>query len=296
MHLLQLTHPLLLSKQDRVVEATGGFSPLTRLSLPGKMSIAGNLLFNSYDNTARHEGVGEYREYDGTQQHHEQDENILRRISSQLSRKQSVSNEKDALGLEHPQDHGSGDSGRYESANEDFEKQEQRDRDDQVLKLARKITSQSEKTFDTSDANPFQPEKDSEIDPSSPNFRARSWAKALFSLQSKDPEKYPRRSAGIAFRNLHAFGYGVPTDYQKTVGNVLLEAVGLVRNVFGIGRRRIDILRGFDGIVEAGEMLVVLGPPGSGCTTFLKTISGETHGFSIDPESYMNYQGMLFLS
>lgn len=253
------------------------------------MSIAGNLLFNSYDNTARREGVAEY---DGTQQHPQQhDESTLQRVSSQYSRKQSISGEKDAVNGEKPRDHETPESAQYESANEDFEKQEQRHRDEEVLKLARKITSQSDKTFDASDANPFQPVKDSEVDPTSSNFRARSWAKALFSLQSRDPEKYPQRSAGIAFRNLHAYGFGVPTDYQKTVGNILLEAVGLIRNVMGIGRRRIDILRGFDGIVEAGEMLVVLGPPGSGCTTFLKTISGETHGFNIDPDSYMNYQG-----
>lgn len=39
-------------------------------------------------------------------------------------------------------------------------------------------------------------------------------------------------------------------------------------------------------------MLVVLGPPGSGCSTFLKTIAGETHGFFVDESSYLNYQGI----
>ena len=39
-------------------------------------------------------------------------------------------------------------------------------------------------------------------------------------------------------------------------------------------------------------MLVVLGRPGSGCSTLLKTISGETHGFFIDEESEINYQGI----
>ena len=85
----------------------------------------------------------------------------------------------------------------------------------------------------------------------------------------------------------------MPTGYQQTVGNVWLGALGLVRKHLGTGRRKIEILRGFNGIVEAGEMLVVLGPPGSGCTTFLKTISGETHGFSVDERSYLNYQGEL---
>ena len=39
-------------------------------------------------------------------------------------------------------------------------------------------------------------------------------------------------------------------------------------------------------------MLVVLGRPGSGCSTLLKTISGETHGFFIDQKSEINYQGI----
>jgi ABC-type hemin transport system ATPase subunit len=40
-------------------------------------------------------------------------------------------------------------------------------------------------------------------------------------------------------------------------------------------------------------MLVVLGRPGSGCTTFLKTIAGEMHGLNITEDSHINYQGKL---
>jgi ATP-binding cassette subfamily G (WHITE) protein 2 (PDR) len=102
------------------------------------------------------------------------------------------------------------------------------------------------------------------------------------------------RTAGIAYRNLNVYGFGTATDYQKSVGNVVLESVGLIRQALGLAKqRRIDILRGFEGLVYAGEMLVVLGPPGSGCSTLLKTISGETDGLNIDPESYINYQGKL---
>ena len=39
-------------------------------------------------------------------------------------------------------------------------------------------------------------------------------------------------------------------------------------------------------------MLVVLGRPGSGCTTLLKTMTGETDGFYIDQASEINYQGV----
>lgn len=30
----------------------------------------------------------------------------------------------------------------------------------------------------------------------------------------------------------------------------------------------------------------------SGCSTLLKTIAGETHGFQVSPDSYLNYQGV----
>jgi ATP-binding cassette subfamily G (WHITE) protein 2 (PDR) len=116
----------------------------------------------------------------------------------------------------------------------------------------------------------------------------------VLNFHLQDPEAPPMRTAGVAFRNLNVFGFGTATDYQKSVGNVLLESVSLVRQALGLAKqRRIDILRGFEGVVYAGEMLVVLGPPGSGCSTLLKTISGETDGLNIDHESYLNYQGEL---
>lgn len=54
---------------------------------------------------------------------------------------------------------------------------------------------------------------------------------------------------------------------------------------------RIDILKGVEGLVLPGEMLLVLGKPGSGCTTLLKTLAGQTHGFNVGKQSEFNYQG-----
>jgi ABC-type multidrug transport system ATPase subunit len=44
-------------------------------------------------------------------------------------------------------------------------------------------------------------------------------------------------------------------------------------------------------LVRESEMLVVLGRPGSGCTTLLKTIAGETHGLNTTGDAHINYQG-----
>jgi ATP-binding cassette subfamily G (WHITE) protein 2 (PDR) len=78
---------------------------------------------------------------------------------------------------------------------------------------------------------------------------------------------------------------------------VWFNVAGGIRDLFtGSKQRKIDILRDFDGVVRRGEMLVVLGPPGSGCSTFLKTIAGETSGLYIDDGAYFNYQGKQVLS
>jgi ATP-binding cassette, subfamily G (WHITE), member 2, PDR len=59
-----------------------------------------------------------------------------------------------------------------------------------------------------------------------------------------------------------------------------------------VEKHKIQILRDFDGLVESGEMLVVLGRPGSGCSTFLKTISGEAHGFTVDAQQGISARQM----
>ena len=53
-----------------------------------------------------------------------------------------------------------------------------------------------------------------------------------------------------------------------------------------------QILRNFDGVLKSGEMLVVLGRPGSGCSTLLKSITGEMHGLDLDKKSEIHYNGI----
>lgn len=168
--------------------------------------------------------------------------------------------------------------------------EEDKRREAEVTELARAITSRS--TYSDIEQSPLEASKDSRLNPYSENFNAKAWVKSMIHLFENDPKAPPQRTAGIAFKDLNVYGFGNATDYQKTVSNILLETVGFVRSLLGQGQRRIDILRSFEGVVHAGEMLVVLGPPGSGCSTLLKTISGETHGFNVEEGSYINYQGI----
>ena len=277
------------------------------------MSLVGNFAFGNYDSTAERAGVGNTgaafqrrtsitdQDAEG-EQHAERQGSFFGRRRSSAARSERPTNAPPANA---PVDVGpdaalrdieKGDAEKHglepheRSASErklesDSDSQEYSDRT--VGRLARTITNYSQVA-----ANPFEAEKESELDPHSENFRARSWAKSMIKLNREDGNN-PERTGGVAFRNLSAHGWGSGTDYQKDVGNVWLEAVGMVKKLFGLAKpNRIDILRDFEGLLESGEMLVVLGPPGSGCSTFLKTMTGEVHGFEVEPDSYLNYQGI----
>lgn len=160
-----------------------------------------------------------------------------------------------------------------------------------VTELARQITLHSIKTPAGGYVNPFLGSDDPQLDPRSGKFSPQAWIRTLVGIQSRDPERYPTRVAGVSYRNLNIHGFGTPTDYQKTFGNYPLAIASMLNKLTGRGKTKIQILRDFDGLVKGGEMLVVLGRPGSGCSTLLKTIAGETHGFFVNHESEINYQG-----
>jgi hypothetical protein len=133
-----------------------------------------------------------------------------------------------------------------------------------VARLARKLSCHSVKNEHGEPANPFLGSDNPLLDPNSPSFSARTWLKTILSITSRDPERYPTRTAGVAYKNLAAHGFGEPTDYQKTFGNYPLEVLGFCKRLLGSSsqKRRIQILRDMDGLIKSGEMLLVLGRPG----------------------------------
>jgi len=81
---------------------------------------------------------------------------------------------------------------------------------ERVVALARAITSKSVKNSSGQYDNPFVGSDDPQLNPSSGKFNARAWVKTLIGIESRDPDRYPERTAGISYRNLyvHGFGYG----------------------------------------------------------------------------------------
>lgn len=135
---------------------------------------------------------------------------------------------------------------------------------EKVHALARAFTQQSIKNENGEHLNPFEAAGNPLLDPLSEKFSYKTWVKNLVGVQSRDPERYPQRVAGISYKNLSCHGFGEATDYQKTFGNYVLEIPSLLRRIVGKRQqRKIQILRDFDGLIRSGEMLVVLGRPGS---------------------------------
>lgn len=127
-----------------------------------------------------------------------------------------------------------------------------------------------------------------EFDPDSPQFNFFLWTRKL--MQVLENENLKIRRTGFSFRDLNISGKGSALQLQKNVGSLIMQPFR-IREQFSSPPVK-HILRDFNGHVDSGELLVVLGRPGSGCSTFLKSICGEMQGLEIGEGSKITYSGM----
>lgn len=110
-------------------------------------------------------------------------------------------------------------------------------------------------------------------------------------IRIQDEHNIVQRRAGFVFKNLKVSGAGSAINLQQTVGSLLMAPLRL-RELFDRSPEK-TLLNGFDGVLKSGEMLVVLGRPGSGCSTLLKSLTGELKGLQLKKESVIHYNGKL---
>ncbi|KAJ9368982.1 hypothetical protein DTO282E5_6314 [Paecilomyces variotii] len=133
---------------------------------------------------------------------------------------------------------------------------------------------------------------DPRLDPTNPEFDHYLWAHTA--LKSLHEAGIKSMGQGVAFSNLCVSGSGAILQFQDTVLSALTKPLYLLTRVLS-GKRshtRRRILHGFDGLLESGELLLVLGRPGSGCSTLLRTICGHVENLVLEPESSIQYQGI----
>ncbi|KAG2112808.1 hypothetical protein BD769DRAFT_1778685 [Suillus cothurnatus] len=98
-------------------------------------------------------------------------------------------------------------------------------------------------------------------------------------IRQRGEESIKARELGMMFNDLRVVGLGACALLQPTMG-LMLNPFTALNNITTMRNPPIcDILSGFEGVVMPGEMLhksIVLGCPGSGCSTFLKVLSNQT--------------------
>lgn len=93
------------------------------------------------------------------------------------------------------------------------------------------------------------------------------------------------KKVGVTFRHLTVKGIGSTTNYVRTLFSAILGTFGpdlyhIICNYIpalrcGSHPPRRTLIHDFTGVVRDGEMMLVLGRPGSGCTTLLKAIANQ---------------------
>lgn len=133
--------------------------------------------------------------------------------------------------------------------------------------------------------------KDPRLDPGNPEFDHHRWAQNLLSQVHEAGIDIPDQ--GVVFSDLSISGSGASLQFQETLTSSLTVPFRLAaRALSGQRSQPRRILHSFDGLLQGGELLLVLGRPGSGCTTFLKTLCGHLGGLTMDPNSKIHFEGI----
>ncbi|KAG5941673.1 hypothetical protein E4U53_007373 [Claviceps sorghi] len=133
-------------------------------------------------------------------------------------------------------------------------------------------------------------ESDASLNPEHINFDLERWLRRFIDQLTEGGVE--NKSLGVSYRNLDVFGSGSALQLQDTVASMVAAPLKL-GDFFSFNKKpRKQILHGFDGYLSPGELLIVLGRPGSGCSTLLKTICGELQGLEIGEQSKIHYKGI----
>ncbi|KAL1878531.1 hypothetical protein VTK73DRAFT_7872 [Phialemonium thermophilum] len=125
------------------------------------------------------------------------------------------------------------------------------------------------------------------------DIQSRSRAVALVDafLGSIEEEERSAARSSIVFEDLRVEGAGRGVQVAPTVRTMVQSLPNrLDPRRFRARDRSRTLLHGFHGTIAPGEMMLVIGRPGSGCTTFLKTMAGMRDEYK-DTSGLLTYGG-----
>ena len=135
------------------------------------------------------------------------------------------------------------------------------------------------------------PKPPSSADPFDENARFDLGAFLKYQNEVLRERNHELPSMGLAFQDLNVTGYGSGAKLNTSVGSMMLTPLHFVPLLREMIKPHVKhILNGVTGCVKPGEMLLVLGRPGSGCTTLLKSLASYRDGYrTIDGK--VSYEG-----
>ncbi|KAJ5116193.1 hypothetical protein N7456_000541 [Penicillium angulare] len=128
---------------------------------------------------------------------------------------------------------------------------------------------------------------DPSLDPQSGKFDLKKWIMAAMQDVGRENGK---KKMGVLFKNLNIYGSGSELQFQSTVSSMLTAPLRIGEAFRKDPSKR--ILKDFNGLLKGGELLLVLGRPGAGCSTMMKSICGELHGLEMGEKSVIHYNGI----
>jgi hypothetical protein len=150
--------------------------------------------------------------------------------------------------------------------------------------------ARAEESFRTLSKLASIPHDDPALNPQSPSFDLVTWVK--WCMKSLIAEGHQIQRTGIVFKCLSVSGSGSALQLQNTVASILLAPLRIGELFSFRKKEHKQILRNFNGVLNSGELLIVLGRPGSGCSTLLKSMTGQLHGLQLDEKSTIHYDGI----
>ena len=120
-------------------------------------------------------------------------------------------------------------------------------------------------------------------------------ARAIFASFVRDAEEQGIhvRKAGVTLEDVSAEGINASMSEGRTVGDLLAFPYTIHKYIRSMSNTKMrKILQNCNALAKPGEMILVLGRPGAGCSSFLKVTAGEIDQFAGGVKGDIAYDGI----
>ena len=112
-------------------------------------------------------------------------------------------------------------------------------------------------------------------------------------VNNADDQGIHLRKSGVIIEDIGCIGQDSSSLEGSTVSDILFLPYTIYKKIKSIKSNKMrTILQNVNGLAKPGEMILVLGRPGAGCSSFLKLIAGITENFAGGCSGEITYDGI----